>query len=73
MPREERLRADRVLRESHLRKTITWLNLKISKFERLIIANMRSNDPDCGSIQKMIDERDQMRQKCKDQFRKLNG
>jgi hypothetical protein len=73
MPKEERIRADRQLRESHLKKTITWHNLRIARFEREIMSIMRSNDPDCSYLQQLINRRENFRQKCKDQLRKLYG
>jgi hypothetical protein len=73
MSKEERVRADRLLRENHHRKTLEWLNCKLDSTELAIMATMRSGSQDLTLIHGLINERENIKHKCKDTHKKIYG
>jgi len=76
MGKEERLRADRALRENHLRKTLAWYNHRLDRAEDRIISLMRGvdgQDPDESLIAIAVCERDCIMGQCKELHKKLYG
>jgi hypothetical protein len=73
MSKENRLSFDRELRAEHLRSKITWCNCRLDRLEQFIMSHMRSNDPDTGYISKCINEREDIKKKCKEYHDKLYG
>jgi hypothetical protein len=76
MSKETRLSADRVLRESHLRRTLTWYNQRLDKSEEKIMNLMRSTDsqdPDTSLIGQAMCERQCIIDNCKELHKKIYG
>jgi hypothetical protein len=73
MDKQARIAADRQLREDHHRKTIGWLNCKLDSTELAIMAAMRVGSQDLELIHSLINERENLKYKCKDTHKKLYG
>ena len=76
MSKDTRISADRVLRESHLRRTLTWYNQRLDKAEDNIMKIMRSTDgqdPDESLLGIAMCERQCIIDNCKELHKKIYG
>jgi hypothetical protein len=76
MSKDTRVRADRELRDSHLRRTLTWYNQRLDKSEERIMSIMRGTDgqdPDESLIGIEVCNRQCIIDNCKELHKKIYG